>query len=198
MRSGFSVSVPKKTIGQPINIIMPVQRQQEEADVLARLRQGQAVRPFETVRVRKDGQLIDVSLTISPIRADDGRVIGASNIARDITEQKRARQEREEFLRSERAAHTRAEKTLLMLRRLQMVTDTTLSKLTQEELMPELLARLRSALNADTATILLLEPDGQYLTPGQDRWVSRNTPNPGFRFQSAAAPREESRPAMRG
>ena len=169
---GFS---PEETIGQPINIIIPARWQREEADVLARLRHGQAVRPFETVRVRKDGQLIDVSLTVSPIRADAGRIIGASNIVRDITEQKRVRREREEFLRSEQAAHTRAEKTLLMLRRLQMVTDTALSKLTQEELLPELLARLRSALNADTATVLLLEPDGQHLTPVRSAGIPEHT-----------------------
>jgi PAS domain S-box-containing protein len=169
---GFS---PEETIGQPINIIIPARWQREEADVLARLRHGQAVRPFETVRVRKDGQLIDVSLTVSPIRADAGRIIGASNIVRDITEQKRVRQEREEFLRSEQAAHTRAEKTLLMLRRLQIVTDTALSKLTQEELLPELLARLRSALNADTATVLLLEPDGQHLTPVRSAGIPEHT-----------------------
>lgn len=153
-----------EAIGKPINIIVPAQRLAEEAEDLARLRRGEAIKHFETIRVRKDGRHIDVSLTVSPIRSD-GRIIGASKIARDITEPKRVRQEREELLRSEQLAHTRAEKTLSMLRRLQMVTDTALSKLTQEELMPELLARLRSALDADTAAILLLEPDGKYLTP---------------------------------
>ncbi len=161
---GFS---PAEAIGKPINIIIPAPRLAEEAEVLARLRRGEAIKNFETVRVRKDGRHIDVSLTVSPIRSGDGRIIGVSKIARDITEPKRVRQEREELLHSEQIAHIQAEKTLSMLRRLQMVTDTALSKLTQEELMRELLARLRAALDADTATILLLEPDGEHLTPIQ-------------------------------
>jgi len=73
-------------IGQPIQRLLPPDRVGEETDILRRLRQGEVVDHFETVRVRKDGHHINVSLTISPIRNDDGNVIGASKIARDITD----------------------------------------------------------------------------------------------------------------
>jgi PAS domain S-box-containing protein len=75
-------------IGQPIVRLMPPDRVNEEPAILARLRRGERVDHFETVRVRKDGRLIDVSLTISPVRSPSGEIVGASKIARDITEQK--------------------------------------------------------------------------------------------------------------
>jgi PAS domain S-box-containing protein len=78
-------------VGQPVRILIPPERQPEEDDILARIRRGERVDHFETVRVRKDGRLIDVSLTVSPVLDENGNVIGASKIARDITEQKRAR-----------------------------------------------------------------------------------------------------------
>jgi PAS domain S-box-containing protein len=79
-------------VGKHITTIIPVERQAEEDHVLNEIRQGRRVDHFETVRCRKDGSLIDVSLTISPIYASDGHIIGASKIARDITEQKRLRE----------------------------------------------------------------------------------------------------------
>lgn len=75
----------QEMIGKPIAILMPPDRMHEEDDILARLRRGEKVRHFETVRVRKDGSSIHVSVTISPILDQQGRVIGASKIARDIT-----------------------------------------------------------------------------------------------------------------
>ena len=80
-----------EAIGKSIRIIIPAERQPEEDDVLAHIRQGLTVDHFETVRQRKDGTLLDVSVTISPVRNAEGRVIGASKIARDITEQRRLR-----------------------------------------------------------------------------------------------------------
>src|SRR5262249_27569138 len=71
-----------------IRMIIPADRQSEEDDVLAKIRQGQTVDHFETVRQRKDGTLIDVSVTISPVRTAEGEIVGASKIARDITEQR--------------------------------------------------------------------------------------------------------------
>jgi len=78
-------------IGQSVRILIPPDRQTEENDILARVSRGERVDHFETVRLRKDGRPIDVSLTVSPIRDATGRIIGASKIARDITEQKRIR-----------------------------------------------------------------------------------------------------------
>ena len=77
-------------IGQPITTIIPDDRQDEEPGILARLRRGEPVDHFETVRHHKDGHLIDVSLTISPVRNAEGRIVGASKIARDVTERKKA------------------------------------------------------------------------------------------------------------
>jgi len=83
---------PEEAIGSPISIIIPPGRAQEEADILARLGRGEKIDHFETERIRKDGRLVAVSLTISPIRDSRGNVVGASKIARDITERKRAEQ----------------------------------------------------------------------------------------------------------
>jgi PAS domain S-box-containing protein len=79
-----------EAIGRPVMMLIPPERKSEELDILARLRQGERIDHFETVRVRRDGSLVPISLTVSPVRDGAGRVVGASKIARDITEQKRA------------------------------------------------------------------------------------------------------------
>jgi PAS domain S-box-containing protein len=76
-------------IGQPVTTLMPEDRQNEEPAILERIRRGERVEHYETVRQRKDGTLIDISLTVSPVRDEDGRIVGASKIARDITARKR-------------------------------------------------------------------------------------------------------------
>jgi PAS domain S-box-containing protein len=80
----------EEMIGQSIEKLFPADRLQEETLILSRLQKGERVDHFETLRQRKDGKLIDVSLTISPIRNAEGVIVGASKIARDITEQKLA------------------------------------------------------------------------------------------------------------
>jgi PAS domain S-box-containing protein len=77
-------------IGQPITVLMPPDRVDEEAGILERLRRGKRIDHYETVRRRKDGTLLDISLTVSPIIDGSGKVVGASKVARDITERKRA------------------------------------------------------------------------------------------------------------
>lgn len=77
-------------IGQPMRRLIPKDRQAEEDAILGRVAAGKDVKPFETVRVHKDGRLVDVSITVSPIRTAGGRITGASTIARDIGEHKRA------------------------------------------------------------------------------------------------------------
>ncbi len=79
-----------EAVGRPISIIIPPDRPNEMLRVLARLQRGEHIEPFETVRRRKDATLVEVSVTVSPIRSLSGKVIGASTIARDITEEKRA------------------------------------------------------------------------------------------------------------
>jgi two-component system CheB/CheR fusion protein len=79
-----------EAIGQPITMLIPPDRQQEEPEILERLKRGESVNHFETIRVRKDGSPLEISLTISPIKDATGQVIGASKVARDITEHKKA------------------------------------------------------------------------------------------------------------
>jgi PAS domain S-box-containing protein len=79
----------EEAVGQPITIVIPADRQSEEHDILTRIRRGDRIDHFETIRQRKDGSLIFVSLSVSPIKDDAGKIVGASKIARDITEQKR-------------------------------------------------------------------------------------------------------------
>ena len=87
-------------IGRPIRMIIPPDRQSEEDRVLATIRAGKAVEHFETVRQRKDGTLIEISLSVSPVRARDGSVVGASKIARDVSEQRRLTRRVEEAARA--------------------------------------------------------------------------------------------------
>jgi PAS domain S-box-containing protein len=95
----------QEVIGRPITILIPPERQAEEPVILARLRRGERIEHFETVRVTKDGRRRDISLTVSPIRDGAGTIIGASKVARDITQRKRA-----EFQR--RASETEARRLL--------------------------------------------------------------------------------------
>jgi PAS domain S-box-containing protein len=79
-----------EVIGKSVTILIPPQHVDEEPGIIARLRRGERIDHYETIRRRKDGTLINVSLTVSPIKDETGRIIGASKIARDITRQKRA------------------------------------------------------------------------------------------------------------
>ena len=85
-----------EAIGQPITLIIPPDRRAEEQVIIERLRAGERIDHFETVRVAKSGRPVDISLTISPLRGPDGRIVGASKVARDVT----ARRQAEERLRT--------------------------------------------------------------------------------------------------
>jgi len=93
----------EELVGQPVRMLIPPERQSEEDDILARLRDGERIEHFETVRVTKDGTRIDLALTISPVLDGAGRIIGASKIARDITAIKRAEAERIRLLQENAA-----------------------------------------------------------------------------------------------
>jgi len=88
-----------EVIGQPVTILIPEGQEDEEPAILARLRAGERIEHYETIRVRKDGTRIAISLTVSPIKGPNGDIIGASKIARDITEQRQARKELDEAYR---------------------------------------------------------------------------------------------------
>lgn len=82
----------EEAVGRPIALIIPPERVHEEGEILSRLRRGERIEHFETVRITKDGRSIPVSLTISPMRDADGEIVAASKIARDISESKRVEQ----------------------------------------------------------------------------------------------------------
>jgi PAS domain S-box-containing protein len=77
-----------EAIGRPITIVIPTDRMHEEVDILSRLRRGERVEHFDTIRQHKDGSLLNISLKISPVKDAQGRVVGASKVARNITERK--------------------------------------------------------------------------------------------------------------
>src|SRR5258708_16837364 len=85
----------EEAVGQSIKLIIPPDRWGEEDEVLARIRRGERVDHFDTVRRAKDGRLLNISLTVSPIKERSGKIVGASKVARDMTERARAGEERE-------------------------------------------------------------------------------------------------------
>ncbi|HEY2445575.1 MAG TPA: PAS domain S-box protein [Rhizomicrobium sp.] len=106
-------------VGKSITVLIPEERLNEEDDILARIRRGERVEHFETVRRHKDGSLVDLSLCISPVKNANGRIVGASKIARDITERKRAHQK--QMLLLNEMKH-RVKNTLAMAQALAMQT----------------------------------------------------------------------------
>jgi two-component system, chemotaxis family, CheB/CheR fusion protein len=80
----------EEVIGKPITILIPPELQDEETTILTRIRRGDRIDHYETTRQRKDGSLVDISLTVSPVRNAEGKIVGASKIARDISQRKRA------------------------------------------------------------------------------------------------------------
>jgi PAS domain S-box-containing protein len=89
----------EEVIGKPITILIPAERHDEEPSILARIRRGERIEHYETVRQRKDGSTVDISLTVSPVRNPEGKIIGASKIARDITERRRSEEQQRLLLR---------------------------------------------------------------------------------------------------
>src|SRR6185503_1490367 len=82
---------PAELIGRSVRVLIPPERQAEEDDIIARIKRGERVNHFETVRLAKGGRRVDVSVSISPVHDSSGAVIAASKTVRDISEQKRAR-----------------------------------------------------------------------------------------------------------
>ncbi len=105
----------QEAVGQSITLLIPPDRLDEEKEILAQLARGERIEHYKTVRRAKDGHLLDISLTLSPIRDAQGRIIGASKIARDISEQKRADEALQEALEGLRKADRRKDEFLAML-----------------------------------------------------------------------------------
>ena len=105
----------EEMIGRSITVLFPPDRMDEEPKILDQIRRGQRVDHFETVRVRKDGRPIEVSVTISPVRDAAGQIVGVSKVARDITSIKRHLRDREAMLAREQAARAEAERVGRMI-----------------------------------------------------------------------------------
>jgi two-component system sensor histidine kinase VicK len=101
-----------EVIGQPISMLMPPDRPDEFPSIMARLRRGERIKHYETERINKNGERLAVSVSISPVRDSRGVIIGASAIARDVSERKRIEAERVQLLTRERQARAEAEQAL--------------------------------------------------------------------------------------
>ncbi len=139
----------KEVIGRSIAILAPPDRLDELPTILARLAQGEAIDHYETVRIRKDGQVLPVSLAISPIRDPDGAIVGASAIARDITARKQAEAEVE---RQRREAET-----------LTRLAQSLSASLDLDTVLQRVLAGAQELCGSERAFIMLREPDSDAL-----------------------------------
>ena len=104
-----------EAVGRPITLIIPPERLDEEREILGRLARGERIEHYETVRMAKDGRRLDISLTISPIRDPEGRIIGASKIARDVTERKREQEALQAAMEALKDADRRKDEFLALL-----------------------------------------------------------------------------------
>jgi PAS domain S-box-containing protein len=140
----------EEAVGKSITMLIPEDRQDEEPHILSRLRRGQRVDHFETIRRKKDGTLLDISLTISPVRNAEGIIIGASKIARDITDRRRIE-------KAVQALNAQLTADLSAVTRMQQVS----TRLVQAEDFPQLLGEIVDAgieiTGADMGNIQLLE-----------------------------------------
>jgi len=134
---GYAAS---EVIGQPVTILIPDDHIDEESAIIAKLRAGERIEHYETVRLRKDGTLVDISLTVSPIRDANNKVIGASKIARDISQRKEA----EKSLREQSEANKR------------LYTEAQESARLKEEFLATVSHELRTPLNAVLGWVRIL------------------------------------------
>jgi PAS domain S-box-containing protein len=145
-----------EAIGQPITMIIPPDLHEEEQMILRRLRAGERIAHYETVRVTRAGECIDVSLTISPLRDPAGRIIGCSKIARDIT---KARQAAAALRRSEQ----RLKREVMQATTLQSVSTRLISESTPDVLYEQILGAAMELMAADAACLQMLAADNASL-----------------------------------
>jgi PAS domain S-box-containing protein len=147
---------PEEAIGQPVQMLIPPDRQDEEPKILSRIRRGNRIDHYETIRRRKDGSLVDISLSVSPIRSRDGRIIGASKIARDISERRLIEQQQRLLLRE----MNHRVKNLFTLAS-GVVTLSARSAATPAELASAVTSRLAALAQAHALTVPVLSDEGE-------------------------------------
>ncbi|MET0552632.1 MAG: ATP-binding protein, partial [Vicinamibacteria bacterium] len=136
----------QEAVGQPITLVIPPDRMHEEHEILARLKRGERTEHFETIRVHKSGRMMPVSLTVSPVHDETGRVIGASKIARDRTEQQRA--------------HESLRATVRGLEALYRLADRVGRAPDSAQVHEAALDAITSAMGVERASILLFDAEG--------------------------------------
>ena len=141
-----------EAVGQSIEIIIPAELHDEEMDILRRVRRGDRIEHYETRRVTRDGRILDVSITISPVRNAAGTIVAASKILRDVTESKRARAALHE---SER----RLAGDVAAARTLQSISTRLISEATQESLFAQILDAAMELMASDASSVQMLAPD---------------------------------------
>jgi PAS domain S-box-containing protein len=138
----------EEIVGKSVTTLIPIDRQDEEPLILARVRSGKRIDHYETIRRRKDGSLVEISLTVSPVKNAKGEVIGASKIARDITERKRAQEQQRLLLRE----MNHRVKNLFTLSG-SVVSLSARSAKTQDELVSAVCGRLAALARAHSLTL---------------------------------------------
>ena len=144
---GYTAS---EAVGRPMLMLFPPERPAEEPDILARIARGESVSHFETQRVRKDGSMVDVSVSISPIRNSAGEIVGASKIARDITER--------------RLAERKLQTQLARLDLLQRITRAAGDRQDMPSIFRVVLGRLEDQLPVDFSCVCLYDDAAARLT----------------------------------
>jgi PAS domain S-box-containing protein len=137
---------PEEAVGRPITLIIPPERLGEEREILARLNRGEAIEHFETERLTKDGRLLSVSLSVSPVRDSRGRVIGASKILRDMTER--------------REVEGRLKSTVQTLEALYRLADLMGRARTRPEVCEAALKGVLSVARTERASVLIFDESG--------------------------------------
>jgi PAS domain S-box-containing protein len=150
----------QEAIGQPVTMLIPPEHGDEEAGILARIRRGERIEHYETIRRRRDGTLVDISLTVSPIINEHSQIVGASKIARNITERKRIELERRGF--------ENAEKALAVATALRE-TEAELARVARALSVGELAASIAHEVNQPLAAIVTNAEAGL-------RWLNAKTP----------------------
>lgn len=168
----------EEAIGRPMTLVIPEDRHHEEDDILRRLRSGERLDHFETIRRRKDGALIEVSIIVSPVRNAAGEILGASKIARDITAQKRTAAQQSILLRE---MHHRIKNLFTLAGALIKVSAK--SSASASDLAADLSARMHALARAHTLTL----PD---LTKGE---ASEEATTFGALLKAILAPHEDVR-----
>lgn len=155
----------EEAIGQPITIIAPPQETRDMLGILDRIRRGERVEHYETVRRHKNGDLLQVALTVSPVRNGRGQIIGASKIARDISDRRRAETERADLLLREQEARTAAEEALRLHREVEQklallvqASGALLGSLRVDEVISQTLDLAQQLLRADAYAIWRCTP----------------------------------------